>query len=268
MGEMMLEVNNLSCGYGKKNILNDVNFSVSKGSILGIIGPNGSGKTTLIRTLTRILKQASGTILLSGQDINDLEYGEIAKKVAVVSQEHESGWMKVEEYVLMGRIPYYNRLQFFETEKDREIAEKYLMMSGAYLYRDKFMQEISGGERQLAVITRALIQEPELLLLDEPTSHLDITHQVGILDLIKRLNTDLKITVVMILHDLNLAGEYCDNILLMNNGLIYKFGTPNEVLTYKAIEDVYKTVVIVENNPISNKPYVFLVSEGEKKKFN
>ncbi len=129
------------------------------------------------------------------------------------------------------------------------------------------MQQISGGEKQLAAITRALIQEPELLLLDEPTSHLDITHQVGILDLIKRLNSELKITVVMILHDLNLASEYCDKIILLNNGRVYNQGTPHEVLTYKAIEDVYKTVVIVENNPISNKPYVFLVSEGEKKKF-
>lgn len=262
----MLDIKNLICGYNGKNILNDINFSVNKGEILGIIGPNGSGKTTLIRALTRILKPYSGNIFLLGQDIHNMGYNEIARKVAVVSQEHESGWMKVEEYALMGRVPYYDRFQLFEKKRDVEIAEKYMLMSGVHLYRDKFMQQISGGERQLAEITRALVQEPELLLLDEPTSHLDITHQVGILDLIKRLNSELNITVVMILHDLNLAGEYCDKIILLNQGCIYNHGTPHDVLTYKAIEDVYKTVVIVENNPISNKPYVFLVSEAEKKK--
>ena len=268
MGEVMLDIKNLTCGYNGKNILHDINFSVSKGDILGIIGPNGSGKTTLVRALTRILKPYSGNILLYGRDIHKMGYNEIAKKVAVVSQEYESGWMKVDEYALMGRVPYYERFQFFETEKDRVIANKYLQMSGANEYRDKFMQQISGGERQLAVITRALVQEPELLLLDEPTSHLDISHQVRILDLIKKLNSELGITVVMILHDLNLAGEYCDKILLLNHGKIYAQGTPHEVLTYNAIEEVYKTVVIVENNPISKKPHVFLVSEREKKMFD
>ena len=264
----MLDINNLTCGYNGKNILYDINFSVNKGDILGIIGPNGSGKTTLIRALTRILKPYSGNIFLFGQDIHEMGYNEIAKKVAVVSQEYESGWMKVGEYVLMGRVPYYERFQFFETSRDREIAEKYLQMSGAHAYRDKLMQQISGGERQLAVITRALVQEPELLLLDEPTSHLDITHQVRILDLIRKLNSELGITVVMILHDLNLAGEYCDKILLLNRGKIHTQGTPHEVLTYSSIEEVYNTVVIVENNPISKRPYVFLVSEREKRMFD
>ncbi len=268
MAEVILDIKNLTCGYDGKNILHDINFSVNKGEILGIIGPNGSGKTTLMRALTRILRPYTGTIFLLGCDIHNMGYNEIARKVAVVSQEIESGWMKVEEYALMGRVPYYSRFQFFERKNDLDIAEKYMSMSGISDYRDRAMQQISGGERQLVAITRALVQEPELLLLDEPTSHLDITHQVSILDLIKRLNSELKITVVMILHDLNLAGEYCDKIMLLNNGKIYNHGTPHEVLTYKAIEDVYKTVVIVENNPISNKPYVFLVSEAEKKKFN
>jgi iron complex transport system ATP-binding protein len=268
MGEMILDVKNLTCGYNGKKIIHDINFTVGKGEILGIIGPNGSGKTTLIRALTRILKPYSGNIFLLGCDMYNMGYNEIAKKVAVVSQEYESGWLKVEEYVLMGRVPYYEKYQLFDTAEDREITEKYISMSGVHSYRDKLMQQISGGERQLAVITRALVQEPELLLLDEPTSHLDISHQVRILDLIKRLNSELGITVVMILHDLNLAGEYCDKILLLNQGEIHSFGTPHEVLTYNAIEEVYKTVVIVENNPISKKPYVFLVSEREKKMFD
>lgn len=262
----MLEVNNLSCGYGSKNILSDINFSIHRGDLVSIIGPNGSGKTTLLKALTRILKPSSGKIALMGEDISRIEYREMARKVAVVSQHIESAWMSVENYVQMGRMPYFERFQFFESKNDRAVAEKYIEMTGVFSFKHKSMNEISGGERQLAVIARALTQEPDLLLLDEPTSHLDITHQVGILDLVKRLNRECGITVLMILHDLNLASEYCGKLIFINDGQIYAQGSPEDVLTYKAIEDVYKTVVIVEKNPLSNKPYVLLVTEEERSK--
>ena len=126
------------------------------------------------------------------------------------------------------------------------------------------MSRISGGERQLALIARALAQEPKLLLLDEPTTFLDIAHQVNILDLIRRLNKNFGLTVIMILHDLNLAGEYCHRLALFNNGEIHKFGLPEEVLDYRIIEEVYKTVVVVEKNPISCKPYVLAISEAAR----
>lgn len=266
MGEIILELKDFSCGYGEKNIIHNINFNVNKGDIFSILGPNGSGKTTLIRAISRLIKPSSGNVLFYNKDIYVIPYSDLAKKMAVVSQHSESGWMKVREYILMGRIPYFRNYQFFETAKDREIAEKYMEMTGAVKFCEKSMWEISGGERQLAVITRALTQEPELLLLDEPTAHLDITHQVGILDLVKKLNNNLGITVVIILHDLNLASVYSDRILLLSEGRIYSGGTPEEVLTYKAIEDVYKTVVVVEKNPISGKPYVLLVTEEERKK--
>ena len=128
------------------------------------------------------------------------------------------------------------------------------------------MSEISGGERQLASIAHALTQEPILLLLDEPTAHLDITHQVQILELIKRLNRELGLTVLMVLHDLNLASEYCSRLVLLNRGCIHKTGPPEEVLTYRTIEEVYKTVVVVEKNPLSGKPCIFLVTEEEMEK--
>ena len=128
------------------------------------------------------------------------------------------------------------------------------------------MSEMSGGEVQLAFIARAIAQEPSLLLLDEPTAHLDITHQVGVLDLIKRLNRQYGLTVIIVLHDLNLASEYCDRLVLMDQGQIEKTGRPEEVLTYSNIEKVYKTVVVVEINPISGKPFVLVVSEEVKKK--
>jgi iron complex transport system ATP-binding protein len=138
-------------------------------------------------------------------------------------------------------------------------------MTGIERLQNSLMSEISGGEVQLSLIARALAQEPWILLLDEPTAHLDITHQVNILDLIKRLNKDYQLTVIIILHDLNLASEYCDRLILMNNGQITKTGTPEEVLNSIDLEEVYKTLVVVEKNPLSNKPFVLIVPEEVKK---
>lgn len=264
MGTMILAAHNIYCGYEDKIVLEDISFNIEQGELVGIIGPNGSGKTTLLRALSRILKPGSGTVTLEGNDIWQMRYRDLARNVAVVSQRFQSGWMSVEEFVLMGRIPYFSRFQFIESRHDREIAQKYIELTGIAHLGKKQMEEISGGERQLAQIAKALTQEPKLLLLDEPTSHLDITHQVGMLDLIKRLNRDLGITVVMVLHDLNLAGEYCNKLILINDKSIYRMGRPEEVLTYQAIEDVYKTVVVVDKNPISKKPFVLLVSEEDR----
>ena len=135
-----------------------------------------------------------------------------------------------------------------------------MKLTNIWRLRDKMMNEISGGEQQLAGIARALTQEPQLLLLDEPTAHLDITHQVQVLDLLQKLNKELKLSVLMNIHDLNLAGEYCDYIIMLKNGKVHSQGEPSAVLNYKNIEEVYNTVVITEINPVSKKPAVFLVS--------
>lgn len=266
----MLEVKNLTCGYdsprfcsqgrGSKFVLKDINFKVDTGELVGIIGPNGSGKTTLLRAITRVLSTKKGTILFEGKNILQMGLKELAKSVAVVSQNIETGFMTVEEFVLLGRIPHYQKFQFFETKKDIEIAEKCMNLTDTFKLKDQLMGQVSGGERQLALITRALTQEPKLILLDEPTAHLDIAHQVGILDLIKRLNKELGLTVIMVLHDLNLASEYCDRLILINDGRIHKIGQPQDVLDYRIIEEVYRTVVVIEKNPISKKPHVFLVA--------
>ena len=233
---------------------------------MGIIGPNGSGKTTLFRGISGELSTLKGRIILNGQQTQKMSLREKARNIAVVTQQIEAGNMTVEEYVLMGRIPYQRQFQFFETADDIAIAEKYMKLTGIDNLRDKNMNSLSGGEQQLAGIARALTQEPELLLLDEPTSHLDITHQVQILNLIQRLREELSLTVLMIIHDLNLAGEYCDTLLMMQKGTLRKTGTPHEVLNYLDIEAVYDTVVITRTNPVSGKPVVFLVSEKTMKK--
>ena len=255
----ILEIKNFSCGYSKFRI-KGIDFSLPKASFAGIVGPNGSGKTTLFRGITAELENIGGNILLDGKNIHSMGFKQRAKKMAVVAQHIESPDITVEDYVLMGRLPYHGKFQFFDTEKDFEIAQHYMELTGVTPLKDKYMDQLSGGEQQLAAIARALTQEPELLLLDEPTSHLDIGHQVQILNLIQKLNNETGLTVLMIIHDLNLAGEYCDYLVMLNDGKMRMSGTPEEVLDYKIIEEVYKTVVVTQKNPVSGKPAVFLVS--------
>ena len=255
-----------SCGYPGRFVLDNIGFEIEKGQFVGIIGPNGSGKTTLFRGIAGELETISGYSELNERKIQKMTLKERARNIAVVTQNIEVGNMTVEEYVLMGRIPYQKQFQFFETHEDIEIAERYMELTGVSDLKDKNMNSLSGGEQQLAGIARALTQEPQLLLLDEPTSHLDITHQVQILNLIRRLSENLGLTVLMIIHDLNLAGEYCDSLIMMQKGRIRKMGNPHEVLNYADIEAVYDTVVITRTNPVSGKPVVFLVSEKTMKK--
>jgi len=255
----ILTIQNLSCGYPKFQ-LSDINFEILRGSFAGIIGPNGSGKTTLFRAITGTLGIKSGKILLGDQNLRTLSPRQRAQYIAIVSQFIEAGEISVEDYVLMGRIPYHSRFSFFETDEDFEIARKYMEMTDTWRFKDQLMSELSGGEQQLAAIARALTQQPELLLLDEPTSHLDITHQVHILNVLQQLNQEMGLSVLMVIHDLNLASEYCDRLILVNQGKIHTQGTPEEVLTFQNIEDVYQTVVVTQNNPLSGKPAVFLAS--------
>ncbi len=259
--EQFFEIKDFSCGYPGWFVLDNISFEIHKGEFVGIIGPNGSGKTTLFKGISGELETLKGSSKLNSTSLQKMSLRERAQNIAVVSQNIEVGNMTVEEYVLMGRIPYRKQFQFFETKSDFKIAEKYIQLTGIEDLRNKNMNALSGGEQQLAGIARALAQEPQLLLLDEPTSHLDITHQVQILNLIRRLSENLGLTVLMIIHDLNLAGEYCDSLIMMQKGSIRKKGTPHEVLNYADIEAVYDTVVITRTNPVSGKPVVFLVSE-------
>lgn len=254
-------IKNLTAGYGKEFHLRNISFSFSKGCFIGIVGPNGSGKTTLFRTITGELPVEKGTIKLNTCELSKMSPRKKACNLAVVSQEIESEHISVEDYVLMGRYPYHKPFQFFESRHDMEIAEKYMELTGIVHLKDKLLRHLSGGERQLAAIARALSQEPVLLLLDEPTSHLDIKHQLEILNLLQRLNATLGLSVLMTIHDLNLASEYCDHLIMMKAGKLVAQGTPKEVLTYKNIEDVYETLVITNSNPLSGKPVVVLVSE-------
>ncbi|MDI6751860.1 MAG: ABC transporter ATP-binding protein [bacterium] len=261
----MFEICNLTCGYDGF-LLKGINLKVSKEELLGIIGPNGSGKTTITRAMTKIIKPKEGKILFCGDDIEKLSFKKLAKKVAVATQVEISLNIKVLEFVLLGRIPHFSAWQFLEEKKDMELAERAMDMTNTSAFKERPMDTLSGGERQLAIIARALAQEPELLILDEPTAHLDISHQLYVLDLLRRLNK-AGLTIIVVLHDLNLASEYCDRLVLLKDGAISKVGSPKEVLTYQAIEDVYGVLVVVKENPISSKPYIYLVSEEERQRW-
>lgn len=262
----MLEVKNLTCGYEAFSLEN-INIKAQKGEILGVIGPNGSGKTTLLRAISRSIKPQKGSIYFAGNDIWQMEPAALAKKIAVVSQSIQSlDAMTIEDYVLLGRTPYFKKFQLFESGNDLAIAQKAMHLTDTFSLAGRLMAETSGGEAQLAVIARALAQEPKLLLLDEPTSHLDISHKVAVMDLIRRLNKEIGLTIIIVMHDLNLASEYCQKLVLLKQGRVYRTGKPQEVLTYQVIEDVYKTVVVVKENPVSGKPHIFTVSQQEKER--
>jgi iron complex transport system ATP-binding protein len=260
----LLKIENLCGGYERKDIIRQLSLEVDLGDFMVVIGPNGSGKTTLLRLLTRVLPLGRGQIYFQGKNIAQMKLKEFCRRVAFVAQNIPAGFsFTVMDLVLMGRIPHLNRLQF-ESKKDIQIAQEMLALTDTLDLKDKWINQLSAGERQRVAIAQALTQGPELLFLDEPTSHLDIGHQVQILDLLKKLNRNRKLTIVMILHDLNLASAYANRIVLLDQGVIFKAGTPDEVLTYQNIEQVYKTVVLVNNHPVTGKPNVVLVP-GDKR---
>ena len=229
-------------------------FNLGKGVFTGIIGPNGSGKTTLLKLISRVLKPSGGSICLDGREIASFSQKELARRMAVVTQDGDAGYLfTVEEIVLMGRAPFLGRFQS-ETMEDRAIVRQVLEMTGCTHLRERRLSELSGGERQRVMIARALAQEPKVLLLDEPTNHLDIGYQQEILDLVKRLSVTHGVTVVAVLHDLNLAAYYCQMLLLLNEGKIFSSGAPAEVLTAQNISNVYRTHVLVTPHPVLGTP--------------
>ncbi len=250
----------LSGGYGEKIVISDISFEVKTGDFLGIIGPNGSGKSTLLRLMSKIITPQKGKVVFENTDLKEMSLKNLSRRIAFVPQDTIVNFSYTsKEIVLLGRIPHLKRLQH-ERKLDYEIADKALELTGSSYLKNRYINELSAGERQRIFISRALAQEPSLILLDEPTSHLDIGHQIQLLDLLKKLNKENNLTIIIVLHDLNLASEYCDSLLLLDKGRIYKQGSPVDVLTYQNIEKVYQTLVVVKENPISSKPYCILVS--------
>jgi iron complex transport system ATP-binding protein len=258
----MIEVNSVSFRYHEDWVLQDISFRVEKGEFVGVIGPNGSGKTTLLKILYRLLSPQKGEILFELMPMKKMDRTDLAKRIAVVAQEtHLLFPFSVLETVLMGRSPHLGHLMF-ESEKDVEITKKAMEWTKMLPFSERSMDELSGGERKRVFIARALAQEPEVILLDEPTANLDIHHQMDFLDLILTLNRERGLTIVMASHDMNIASEFCDRLILLQGGGIYKIGTPDEVITQENIEKVYGCEVWVDQNPFSGMPRISLLKKG------
>lgn len=254
-----LAVRDLTCGYAAP-VLEDLNFQIGQGALVGIIGPNASGKTTLLKTLCGLLRPRSGLVLLDGQILHNLKPAIRSRQVAVVGQGVRIAFaFSVAEVVMMGRHPYIPRMGS-PSSQDWEKVEWAMEVTGISHLAHRPVSNLSGGEQQRVFIARALAQEPELLLLDEPTSFLDIGHQVEILDLVKQLNRRQQIAVVMAIHDLNLAAQYCDRLLLVHENRVFAWGTVDEVITLDNIREVYGQPVLIERHPVYRCPQVVLLS--------
>jgi len=249
----MLKIHSTTVELNGKTILKDVSLEVKKGDFLGIIGPNGSGKTTLLRTIAQYLKPKSGVVYIDGKDISKLSLSEIARIIGVVPQEYDLNLnLTVEEFVLTGRIPY---LRFgFEREYDLNVANKAIRLVGCDFFVNRLIKTLSGGEKQRVMLARALAQEPKILLLDEPTSHLDLHHQIEIMELLKGL-AESGVTIIATFHDLNLAIQYCNKIAIVKDGRIVAYGSP-DILTPDIIRGVFGVEVVVKRNPATGRIFV------------
>ncbi len=243
----VLKVEDLACGYGKKLVLKGINFSVDYGQLVGIVGPNGSGKTTLLRSIAGLLNLENGSIKVRAEEVRGLEPREVAKRIAFVPQlmEPVQGF-SVEEMVILGRTPYLDRLSF-EDDKDYRIAERAIEELKLQKLQDRDVTELSGGEFQRVAIARALAQEAKVLLLDEPTAHLDIRFQMRILRLLRRIREGRGIVATF--HNLNMAARYCQRLVLINKGEVVAAGRPSEVLTSSNIKEAYRIKTLVRKNP-------------------
>ena len=259
-----IEVENISLGYFHREVLHDVTFQVMPGEMVGLIGPNGCGKSTIIRALTRIIPAYRGRILLDGKDIVNIPREELARLLGVVPEMPllPSAFTAF-EVVLMGRNPH---LGLFQNEGVREMKIAWQSMARTmtqHLARRR-VGELSGGEIQCLLIARVLVQETKAILLDEPTANLDIGHQVEILNLMKGLCHENNLAVLAALHDLNLAAQYCDRLVLINNGRVHAQGTPDEVITPRYIEEVYGTKDCVYHHPANGLPAVLVKADNGK----
>lgn len=257
---MYLKVDRITCGYGARPVLSDFNLGVERGEFVAVVGPNGSGKSTFLRAISRCMRPTAGAVTLGGQEIYRMRARDLARQVAVVEQETTVAFdFSVAEVVAMGRLPHLVPFQG-ESLWDREMVRQAMALTDTLHLQDRLVTGLSGGERQRVMVARALAQEPCLLLLDEPTAHLDIAHQVELLDLTRRLNREQSLTVIAVLHDLNLAAQYATRLVMLKEGQVFADGLPNEVVTEENVTKVYGSRVRVTVHPEEGSPHVILLS--------
>lgn len=252
----MLEIRALHAGYASHVVLRGVDLRVERGELLAVIGPNGCGKTTLLRVISGVHAPERGDVLVDGEPLSATSANALARRIAVVAQggalpERFTSF----EVVLMGRTPHLRLLQS-ESARDIDVVRDAMERAGCWDLRARYAEELSGGERQRVVIARALAQQPELMLLDEPTSHLDMAHQVATFRLMRELCSEQHLAVVAVVHDLTLAAMFADRIALLSEGHIVADGTPEDVLSAPAIAQAYGVAVRVLRHPATGRPII------------
>ncbi len=249
-------------GYGQHIVLRDLSFSVKPGEMVGLIGPNGCGKSTLIKALSRVIPAFSGTISIDGKDIRRITRRDLARLMGVVPQiPLLPSAYKALEIVLMGRNPHLG-LFHYEGQKDINIALAAMEKTDTKELADRRIAELSGGEIQCLLLARAIAQETKAILLDEPTANLDIGRQINVLELIRTMCIDRKLTVLTVMHDLNLAAQYCDRLILLHDTMIYIDGSPSDVITESNIREVYGVDNCVYSHPLNGLPIVLISNQN------
>lgn len=259
-----IELQKVCLGYGRHTVVRDITLQVRPGEMVGLIGPNGCGKSTIIRAISRVISPTSGEILLDGKDVSRIPRRDLARWLGVVPQVPllPSAFTAF-EIVLMGRNPHLGLFQY-EGPKELAITWRAMARTATQSLAGRRVSELSSGEIQCLLVARVLAQETKVILLDEPTANLDIGRQVEMLDLIKQLCRENNLTVLAALHDLNLAAQYCDRLILINKGGIHAEGTPAEVITPRNIKEVYRAEGCVYTHPVSGLPVV-LQSAGNSR---
>ncbi len=261
---MAIKTKNLQSGYGREIIIDNVSLSIPRGSICSLIGPNGCGKSTFLKTLSGSHPRIGGEILIGDRDIANIDTKSLARKLAfLVQNPYIPDQFSVRELVSHGRYPHTNWMGSLSAE-DIRIINRSMKLTGIEDYANREIAHLSGGEQQRAWLAMALAQGTEIMLLDEPTTHLDISHQFQTLELIKKLNTDLEHTILMVLHDLNQAARYSDIIFVMKNGKIAAEGSPKEIITKELLKDVFDLETRVIHDTEYNCPYFIPLKSIEK----
>lgn len=262
---MILDVNNLSGGYNGSEIVKNISFSVSRGEIIGIIGPNGSGKTTLLKMISGLLPISAGEILLNGRPLAAYSSKKLAREIAVLPQNSESSFTyNVKDIVALGRYPHQKGFLNATKNNDQEVVTEAMNQTKISKFSDHFFHTLSGGEQQRVLLARALAQEPKLLLLDEPTNHLDISFQMSLLDSLRDWTNQKSLTVVAILHDLNMASLFCDRVLLLDEGKQIALDKPNIVMEEAQLEKIYETPLRRKQHPVVPKPLITLLPKNNQ----
>lgn len=263
--QTMLSFSHVAAGYGDKRVLQDVSFQIKKGEYVALIGSNGTGKSTLIKCISGLIPLDDGEIEICGQSLHHLKARERARMVAVVPQSYYVDYdFSVEDIVMMGRNPYID-FRHRESKEDREIAERAMKMTKTDVFKGRYYNELSGGERQRVILARAITQQPDIILLDEPTSALDLHHQIEVMELIRELNEKEHITVMAVLHDINLASRFCSRIVILKDGKVKADGTPQEIVNREEMESLYNMKLLIKNNPLLAKPEIIPIRVADEK---